>query len=268
LSLKPTILKLGGSVITHKQEPLTANSSAIRRLAGEISDSRTTSLILIHGGGSFGHPLAKQYAIKEGYKKDLSQALGFSKTHQAMVALNKLIVDALLQYDVPAVAISPSSCIVTKSGRIHVFEDESVSRLLQTEFVPVLYGDAVSDSDLGFTILSGDQLAASLAIRLNAERIIMGVDVDGLYTADPKLDSSASLIRHCTLQELKDMRQQIEGARGTDVTGGMLGKIIELTPAIERGISILIINAAKPKNVYKALKGERVVGTLIVKERS
>lgn len=40
------------------------------------------------GGGSFGHPMARKYAVKEGYKSP-SQSLGFSKTHQAMVALNK-----------------------------------------------------------------------------------------------------------------------------------------------------------------------------------
>jgi isopentenyl phosphate kinase len=268
LNLKLTILKLGGSVITHKQKPLTANLKAIKRLAKETSESGITSLILIHGGGSFGHPLAKQYAIKDGYKRDVVQALGFSKTHQAMLALNKLVVDALLQHNIPAVAISPSSCIVTKSGRIQVFEEEPLSRSLQTGFVPVLYGDAVFDSSLGFTILSGDQLAASLAIRLNAKRIIMGIDVDGLYTADPKLDSSASLIQHCTLHELKNVWQQIEGRNNADVTGGMPGKIKELIPAINRGISTLIINAAKPKNVYKALKGEKVIGTLIVRERS
>lgn len=255
-------------MITRKQKPLTANSSAIKRLAREISESGVTDLILIHGGGSFGHTLAKQYAIKEGYKKEASQVLGFSKTHQAMVALNKLVVDALIQHNVSAVAISPSSCIVAKSGRINIFEDSPINRLLKIGFVPVLYGDAVLDSDLGFTILSGDQLAASLAIRLHAERIIMGIDVDGLYTADPKSNSSARIIRNCTLQELRTTLQQIEEAKGTDVTGGMLGKITELTSAVEKGIPALIINAAKSKSVYKALKGERVVGTLVVKGRS
>jgi len=51
----------------------------------------------------------------------------------------------------------------------------------------------------------------------------------------------------------------------TDVTGGMLGKIIELIPAIERGIPALIVNAAKSRNVYKALRGEKVTGTIIKK---
>lgn len=265
MSAKPVILKLGGSVITRKEKPLTANLRAIRRLASEISSAEAAPLVVVHGGGSFGHPLAKRYAIKAGYKNKASQAFGFALTHQAMVALNKLVVDALIEHKLPAVAVSPSSCVVTKSGRIQTMMEEPLKKLLQTGFVPVLYGDAVLDSDFGFTILSGDQLIAYLAMHLNAERIIVGIDVDGLYTADPKTDSSTKLIRHINLKELKDMLQQIEEAKVTDVTGGMLGKIAELIPSIEKGIITLIVNAAKPKNVYKALKGEKVIGTLIEK---
>jgi len=265
LSAKPVILKLGGSVITRKEKPLTANLGAIRRLAAEISSAQTAPLVVVHGGGSFGHPLAKRYAIKEGYKNKASQAFGFALTHQAMVALNKLVVDALIEHKLPAVGVSPSSCIVTKSGRIQNMMEEPMKKLLQTGFVPVLYGDAVADSDLGFTILSGDQLIAYLAMRLDAESIIVGIDVDGLYTADPKTDSSAKLVSQVTLKKLKDMQQQIEEAKVTDVTGGMLGKIVELMPPIEKGINVLVVNAAKPKNIYKALKSEKVMGTLIQK---
>jgi len=265
LSPKSTVLKIGGSVITWKEKPFTPNLSAIRRLAREISEANVSQLIIIHGGGSFGHPLAKQHSIKEGHRGGAEQLLGFSKTHQAMVTLNKLVVDALIQHNIPVVAVSPSSCIVTKSGRIATMKEEPLKKLLQTGFVPVLYGDAVLDSNLGFTILSGDQLAAYLAVQFNAERIVIGIDVDGLFTADPKKKASASLIPHCTLHELKAMQTQIKEANTTDVTGGMLGKIIELTPAIEKGIPTLIVNAAKPKNIYKALRGERVMGTFVQK---
>jgi len=265
LSPKPTVLKIGGSVITRKEKPFTANSSAIERLAREISQANVSQLIIIHGGGSFGHPLAKQHSIKEGYRGGAAQLLGFSKTHQAMVTLNKLVVEALIQHNILVVAVSPSSCIITKSGRIAAMNEEPLKKLLQTGFVPVLYGDAVLDSELGFTILSGDQLAAYLAVQFNAERIVMGIDVDGLFTADPKREASAGLIRHCTLHQLKGMRTQIKETSKTDVTGGMLGKIIELAPAIEKNISALIVNAAKPRNVYKALRGEKVTGTLIQK---
>lgn len=259
-----TVLKLGGSVITHKEKPLTANLKAINRLSREISEAKVSRLILIHGGGSFGHPLAKQYALKEGYKEK-SQLLGFSKTRQAMATLNKLIVDALMRQNIPVVGLQPSAFIVTSSGRTSRIEEQPLRKLLEIGLVPVLYGDAVLDFHLGFTILSGDQLAASLALQLDASQIILGIDVDGLYTSDPKSSSSARLIPKITLPELKNIQHQIEEAKVTDVTQGMLGKVSELMPAVEKGISALIVNAAKPDNIYKALKGERVTGTTIVK---
>jgi len=265
LSNKPVVLKLGGSVITRKEKPLTPNLSVMKQLAREISQAAVSRLVLVHGGGSFGHPLAKRYSLKEGYR-DASQLLGFSKTHQAMVELNKMVVDALIQRNIPAVGLQPSSCVVTKSGRIHFMEDKPLKKLLESEFVPVLYGDTVLDIDLSFSILSGDQLVAYLAVLLNANRIIMGIDEDGLYSGDPKVDSSARLIRHATPQELKNIQQRLQKAKTPDVTGGMLGKIMELMPAVERGVPALIVNAAKPNNVFKALKGEGVVGTLIEKE--
>ena len=261
---KPTILKLGGSVITIKGRPFTPNKKTITRLTEEIARSDINSLIIVHGGGSFGHPVAKQYEINRGYR-DSSQLIGFSKTHQAMTTLNKLIIDSLIDQNIPAVGIQPSSCIITKSGRIQVIEQRPLTRLLRMGFVPVLYGDAVLDSDTGFAILSGDQLVSTLATRLKAHRIIIGADVDGICTADPKIDPSAKLIHHISLSELKERQHKIGRAKVTDVTGGMLGKTMELIPAIEQKIQVMIVNAAKPNNVYKALKGEKVVGTIINK---
>jgi len=45
----------------------------------------------------------------------------------------------------------------------------------------------------------------------------------------------------------------------------MLGKMRELVPAIDAGIPAIIVNAAEEGNVYKALKGEDVIGTRIEK---
>ena len=264
MSIKPTVLKLGGSVITDKEKPATANLEAIERLADEIARANVSSLILVHGGGSFGHPVAKQYNLTEGYG-DPAQVTGFSETHRAMTKLNSLVMEALISRGVNAVVVQPSSCVVTKAGRIQSMEQKPMKRMMDMGLVPVLYGDVVLDSKKGFAILSGDQLVSSLAINFGASRIIMGGDVDGLYTADPKTSKSARLIQRVTLEELKAQKHDIEGSKATDVTGGMLGKMRELVPAIEQNIQALIVNATKPLRVYKALRGEEVVGTVIEK---
>jgi isopentenyl phosphate kinase len=266
LSLKPIVLKLGGSVITHKAEPFTANGTAMRRLAAEIAEARIEHLVIIHGGGSFGHPLAKEYAIKEGFIGQTSQLLGFSKTHQSMIRLNSMVLEALIQHNIPALTVAPSSFIVSKAGRIVTPMHNTLRKLLHMGLVPLLYGDAVLDSHLGFTILSGDQLAASIATQLRAERMVLGIDEDGLFTADPKEKKRAELLQNCSLKKLKELQKQFQTKAVNDVTGGMKGKITELIPAVENGIATLIVNASKPRRVYKALRREEVIGTFIHKK--
>jgi len=261
---KPTVLKLGGSVITDKKKPSTPNLEAIERLADEISQANVSPLILVHGGGSFGHPVAKKYNLTQGYNGP-SQVIGFSETHRAMTKLNILVMDALINHNINAVVVQPSSCVVTKAGRIQSMELKPIKKMLNMGLIPVRYGDAVLDSEKGFAILSGDQLVSSLAINFDASRIIMGGDVDGLYTADPRASSSAQFIQRVTLEELKTKKHEIEGSKTTDVTGGMMGKMRELIPAIEHNNQTLIVNATKPLRVYKALNGEKVMGTIIEK---
>lgn len=265
MKTKPTILKLGGSAITNKAQPLKANRRIIERLAKEIEDAKTPRLIIVHGGGSFGHPLAKKYTLNYGYS-DPAQIFGFAETHEAMTVLNGMIVKALIQHNIAAVAVSPSSFIITKHGRIQGLNTNVIAKMQEMDFVPVLYGDTVLDLEQGFAILSGDQLTARLAIELGAERIIIGVDVDGLYTADPKKDFSAKRVKRTTAEELAKFGRGTEVATVTDVTGGMHGKIIELIPAIEQGVRAMIVNAKKHDTVRKALCNETVAGTLIEKE--
>jgi len=259
-----TVLKLGGSVITEKERLMTPNLETIERLAQEIAQANIRQLIIVHGGGSFGHPLAKQYNLKGGLHSEF-QIGGLSKTHQVMLELNKLVVDSLIQHNIRAFSVCPSSFIVTKNGRIQTPRYSAIQRLLKIGFTPVLFGDTVLDEITGFNILSGDQLVANLATVFKARRIIIGVDVNGLYKADPKTKSSAVFLPHITRREIKTIMHNIEEAKTPDVTGGMLGKIIEMMPAINADIPIVIVNAHTRGNMYKVLKGEDVVCTIIEK---
>jgi len=262
---KPTILKIGGSVITDKNNELAARTQVINRLAEEILKANVKDLVIVHGGGSFGHPTAQKYGIKDGLKDD-KQVLGFAETHHVMTVLNGLFMDALVWHNIPAVSITPSSCIITEMGRIKFFDDAILKTLLKMEFLPVLYGDAIIDQKLGFTILSGDQIVSYVAGKFNAERIIMGVDVDGLYNADPKIAENTKMYSHLTLEELKKLKEKLGKPTACDVTGGMFAKMAELVPAIEHGIPVTIVNGTKPDYIYKALVGEKVEGTTIKKE--
>ena len=262
---KPIILKIGGSAITDKAEPLAAKTEIINRLAEEIKRADLDNLIIVHGGGSFGHPTAAKYGIKEGYKEDPTQKLGFAETHHVMTVLNGLVMDALIWHEVPALSIAPSSCIITENGRIKSFDETAVKAMQKMTFTPVMYGDAVLDDKMGFTILSGDQLVAYLAIKYKASKIVIGVDTDGLFDADPKTNPNAKPYKHLTLAELKQIQPKIGKSTEKDVTGGMAGKICELIPAIEQGVRVTITGATKGLSIFRALTDQSVMGTEIEK---
>ena len=262
---KPIVLKIGGSVITDKNGELAARTESINRLAEEIAKANVKNLVIVHGGGSFGHPTAQKYGIKDGLKNE-NQKVGFAETHHVMTVLNGLVMDALVWHSIPAVSVTPSSCITTETGRIKLFDETVTKSLLEMGFTPVLYGDATLDEKLGFTVLSGDQIVAYLATKFDARRVVLGVDVDGLYDSDPKTEKNAQLYQQMTLRELKDIKGKLGTSTTADVTGGMLGKITELIASVEHGIPVAIVNASKPDRVYKALIGEKVEGTIIEKE--
>ncbi len=256
---KMQILKLGGSVITHKDGSFSPDQDNIKRLAEEIVQSGSRSLIIVHGAGSFGHPVAKKYSISNGLKSS-DQLIGFSETHQAMTRLNQTMVDKLLEAGLPAFGVSASSMLVTKGTRLVDIDLSIIKRLIDTGLVPVLYGDAVLDTEQGFAILSGDQLIVRLAIDLDAESLIFGSDVDGIFTSNPKTDKNAKLIEKISLS---NMTADVGDTTYTDVTGGMLGKLEEAEEAVKSGVKVIFVNALAPARVKSALRGEKVMGTIL-----
>ena len=255
------VLKFGGSVITDKEKPFMARISVIDRLAREVSKYKG-KMIIIHGGGSFGHPVAYKYKIKNGYRRQ-NQLIGFAKTHSAMQKLNIIVTQRLIKYGVPAVSVPPVSATLSQDGIIKKIEYETIERMLNMGLVPVLYGDTVLDMNRGFTIVSGDQIASHLSIKFNATRLIFVLDVDGLFTSDPrKTPEEAKLIEKLSVQSLKKATI-FERRGGIDVTGGIAEKVKWIIPVAEKGIPVILLNGNVPRRLEKAMAGEKIVGTYI-----
>ncbi len=258
--MKPLIIKLGGSVITDKRRRFTVRRATLTRLARELAAARGP-LVVVHGGGSFGHPVASKYGIAEGYKNK-GQLIGLSLTHRAMERLNAHVVEALQNAGLPAIAVQPSACAVVSDGRIQSMELAPIKKLLGLGMVPVLYGDAVPDFRKGMSILSGDQIVAYLARKLNASKVILGVDVDGVYTANPKKYKQAKLVRKITSID-REFVASLGAAGVKDVTGGMRSKVKELLALAARGVEAELVNATRPGVIRKAVQGKRGLGTVV-----
>ena len=254
------ILKLGGSLIPDKTRQFRVRGSVLKRLADEIKKGVTGELIIVHGGGSFGHPAANRYRLQDGFKNK-EQIEGIVLTRKAMGELSRSVINAFHERKLPVVAVQPSANITCKKGRIEDINTEVVKRFLELGTIPVLFGDVVIDKDTGFCILSGDQITTFLAEKFKADRVIFAADVDGIHDRNPKKFDDAKLIPEIASTD-KDILNSL-GTQEGDVTGGIKGKLKEIIVLAERGVPSQIINATVPGRLKKALSGEKVTGTVV-----
>lgn len=245
------ILKLGGAAITDKATPNTARLGVLRRVAAVLAHY-PQPLILIHGAGSFGHILAKEYSLHLGYQYH-EQKMALVRLQQQLHELNRLVVQVLVEAGLAAFPVHPVSMCIMEQNRLSEFFLEAVERTLGMGLLPVLYGDCVWDRAQGFGILSGDQLAVYLANALKAVRVAFGTDVDGV------LNAAGEVIPRFDLHALT----QVGGAATTDVTGGMLGKLKEIA-GIRADVQTWIFNLQNDDHLERILSGEGGVGTLLV----
>ena len=208
MSRGPVVLKLGGSVITDKDRPETIDYASLDRAAGAVAAADTNGLILVHGGGSFGHPAAANHGIST--EQGSYDAAGIRAVHAAMCRLNDAVLTALGDRDAHAQQIVIRGEITDLLG----LELES---LLNESFVPVLHGDVIAHDGRGVTVVSGDELVVTVARALDATRV-------GLCSAVPGvLDGDGQVIGQITSYEA--VADVLVSEDSTDVTGGMDGKV-------------------------------------------
>jgi len=257
------ILKLGGSVITDKHSDVPkVDFSNLNRLADEIAKVRPRELIFMHGAGSYGHVIVKKSGIGSGIKTK-EQVLAFAETQRLQNELDSIVCKALIDRGVPAIPVQASSMAVMDKGRLVKMDTDAIAGMLETGLVPVLYGVPAYDKDQKCSILSADQIAPYLALKLGAKKIIHGTNVDGVFTGDPNKNPDAKLIPEITSKNFDEVRKWLTGSTAIDVTGGMFGKVKECMDAAKGGVESFLVNALKPDYVRKALSGEKVIGTVI-----
>ncbi len=245
------ILKLGGSVITYKDKPQSADLEAIRALAkmvGEAWQAGIRDIVLVHGAGSFGHSLVLEHKIDDGVSSD-QQKVAVARTHAACAKLTALLVAALLENGVPALSFPPSMLIVQTHKRIVKFDEKKVLDCLAGGYLPILRGDMVPDTVLGMSVCSGDQIVARLGRR--AERIVLGTDVDGVLV-------EGKVVPLITSQNFGNIEPHLSESGSPDVTGGMAGKIKEL---LQGKVSAYVANARHPERIGALLRGKRTICT-------
>jgi len=253
-----TIIKIGGSVITKKTSGKPKINSGNITLIAKSLENFKQPYILVHGAGSFGHPLVKKTGIDKSVISQ-NQLLAFAKTQVLQNQLDCHFCDALIKKGIPAFPSQASSHAIMERGRLASMETIAIAGLLRLKMVPVCYGVPAHDKFWGSSILSGDQIAPYLAKKLKAKRIIEVSDVEGIFTADPKINKKAELIGKINSKNYKGIEKFLSGSLATDVTGGMKQKYIELVDAAKTGIICQIVHFKRLKDALE----DSPAGTII-----
>ncbi|MDQ3840506.1 MAG: gamma-glutamyl kinase, partial [Thermoproteota archaeon] len=156
---KLALIKLGGSVITFKNRPLSANKSAINGISRAISSLKEIPVVLVHGGGSFGHYWSVRFGMHT--RPGNYDTHGISIVHESMITLNQIITSSMIKNGMNPYSVCAMSLVSSDTplkAKINQLYD-----IAQAGVVPVTFGDVIHISNGKYSILSGDVIMTLIA---------------------------------------------------------------------------------------------------------
>ena len=240
------VIKIGTSTLTHATGQL--NIRRTEELCRTISDikNRGDEVILVSSG-----------AIAMGVGKlSLGEKPKDIATKQAAAAVGQCELmytyDRLfLQYHHTVAQILLTGADLKNEERHENFA-RTMSRLLELKAIPVINeNDTIATDEI--KVGDNDTLSAHVAVSVHADLLILLSDIDGLFTADPHTDPTATLIRR--VPELDEEILSLGGSAGALGTGGMKTKLAAAKICLDGGCDMVIANGTRPQILYDILDG-------------
>ncbi len=243
------VVKIGSNLLTDKAGLL--NQKRIHAIARDISDVCNAGYeVVIVSSGAIAAGLKKlglKGIPKEIRMKQAAAAVGQSSLmwayEKSFFRFHKKVGQVLLTRN-----------IVSERTR-YLNAKNTLLTLLANKIVPIVNeNDAISTDEIKFG--DNDHLAALVSGLIDAERLIILSDVEGLYLMDPKKHTDAKIIS--TVSEITPELEAMAGGAGSVVgTGGMYSKVLAAKKALSYGITVNIISGRKKGLVLSLLQGER-----------
>lgn len=256
------IIKLGGSLITHKGGRRSIRRSVLKRLAAELAAATTGGrrrFLLGHGSGSFGHVTAAEHGVHAGR----GGAAGASATQAVARELHEAVLGALRGAGLSVWSVAPSSNVVTASGRPKTVAVNSIEQALQRGLLVTTYGDVVMDRDRGHAICSTETALLAFARRLRARGARIS-DAYWLGNTDGIYDAAGDTVARMTVQQARGMAAQVGGSADTDVTGGMRHRLDTAIAFARLGVRSWIVDGSVPGTLPAVLARKPSGGTRII----
>jgi glutamate 5-kinase len=137
---------------------------------------------------------------------------------------------------------------------------QALRRLLEWGVVPIVNENDTTATD-EITFGDNDFLAAQVAILVEADTLVLLTGVDGVYTADPRTDPDARIVREIVDFESLEEQAAIGDSTSTLGSGGMRSKVVAAEMATAAGIPAAIVNGLREHALGAVLGGSADEGT-------
>lgn len=250
------VIKIGSAVLAPAEKGL--DHVRIERLSADVSDllEQGNEIILVSSGAIAAGLLKLGLARKKGMPLSVKQAAAAVGQSSLMWIYEKMfhargrkVAQVLLTRD----DLSNRSRFLNARNTLRTLLDYGV--------IPIINeNDTVSVDEIRFG--DNDNLSGMVVHLADADFLVILSDIDGFYTADPKLNASAELIP--VVEKITPELERGAGDAESPVgTGGMRSKILTAKKVGAYGVPMAIIDGREP-GILKALFQGKNVGTLFL----
>ncbi|MGH9124088.1 MAG: UMP kinase [Acidimicrobiales bacterium] len=234
---KRVVLKLSGEAFASAQVDETIDGAVVARIAKEITEVRTelgTEVAVVVGGGNI-------------WRGATGSGVGMDRATADYMGMLATVINALALQDALEREGQPTrvQTAIQMSQIAEPYIRRRAMRHLEKGRVVVFA------AGMGNPFFTTDTPAALRGVEIEADVLLKGThgDVDGVYTADPNVDPTATKLDEMTYDEV-----MARGLRVMDLTAITLCK--------ENALPILVFGIKEPGNLRRAVQGDRI-GTLI-----
>ena len=251
------VIKCGGSVLVdNKLFDIFIKDISVLNKLGFIP-------IIVHGGGKRISNKLNELGIKSNFIKGLrvTEKETIEVVEQVLIEFNSEIIEALREQQCTSQTINSRENNImtvvqenTELGFVGTpieINKSIIDKIVDEKKVPVIAPLGLDENNQAYNI-NADTAAGSIAKKIEARRLIIMSDVEGV------LDSNKKLIPEINSQSIKDL------INDEVVTGGMIPKINNCLDVACNGVKgVVIIDGRKNHSILFELLSDKGSGTLI-----
>ncbi len=243
------VIKVGTSTLAHATGRL--NIKRTNELCGVLSDLKNAGHeIILVSSGAIGMGVGKLGLKQKPSDIPTKQAAAAIGQCELMYTYDRLFT----QYNHNVAQILLTGADFSAPDRHENFSN-TIFRLLELGALPIINeNDTIATDEI--KVGDNDTLSALVAVSVKADLLVILSDVDGLYSADPRKDKNAVLLRN--VYEIDEAIQAKAGDAGSALgTGGMKTKISAAKLCVQNGCDTVIASGKSPALLYEIVaKGE------------